>query len=255
MSAGLPATPVRLITIPYSHYCEKARWALDRAGVPYVEEGHLPIAAWIPAKRAGHRRTVPVLVAPDETIPDSTDILAYCDRVGRAPALFPDGVLGDEVRQLEDDFDRHVGPQARRVAYDVMLRDRAAMRRIFRHGIPRWEAAAGATLARPLGAIIRRGLRIDPANVRRSFDVLDATFAAVADRLRDGRRYLAGDRFTAADLTFAALSSPVIMPAAYERFLIPFGELPGAARTIVERYRDTPAGAFALRCYAEHRAA
>ena len=29
------------ITIPISHYCEKARWALDRAGVAYVEERHV----------------------------------------------------------------------------------------------------------------------------------------------------------------------------------------------------------------------
>ena len=28
----------RLVTIPISHFCEKARWALDRAGVDYVEQ-------------------------------------------------------------------------------------------------------------------------------------------------------------------------------------------------------------------------
>ena len=31
----------RLITIPISHYCEKGRWALDRAGVQYTEVPHL----------------------------------------------------------------------------------------------------------------------------------------------------------------------------------------------------------------------
>jgi len=29
---------LRLITIPISHYCEKARRALDRTGLPYREE-------------------------------------------------------------------------------------------------------------------------------------------------------------------------------------------------------------------------
>ena len=28
-----------LITIPISHYCEKARWALDRAALPYESTG------------------------------------------------------------------------------------------------------------------------------------------------------------------------------------------------------------------------
>ena len=31
----------RLVTIPISHYCEKARWALDRAGLDYREERHV----------------------------------------------------------------------------------------------------------------------------------------------------------------------------------------------------------------------
>ena len=35
-----------LITIPISHYCEKARWALDRARQPYVEVRHLPLFHW-----------------------------------------------------------------------------------------------------------------------------------------------------------------------------------------------------------------
>jgi glutathione S-transferase len=33
---------LRLITIPVSHYCEKARWALTKLKLPYVEEAHMP---------------------------------------------------------------------------------------------------------------------------------------------------------------------------------------------------------------------
>jgi glutathione S-transferase len=32
---------LRLVTIPISHHCEKARWALERAGIPYREERHV----------------------------------------------------------------------------------------------------------------------------------------------------------------------------------------------------------------------
>ncbi|HEX3343119.1 MAG TPA: glutathione S-transferase N-terminal domain-containing protein, partial [Polyangiaceae bacterium] len=31
-----------LLTIPFSHFCEKARWALDHTRVAYREEGHCP---------------------------------------------------------------------------------------------------------------------------------------------------------------------------------------------------------------------
>lgn len=39
----MSAKPLRLITLPISHYCEKVRWALDRQGIAYREEAHAPI--------------------------------------------------------------------------------------------------------------------------------------------------------------------------------------------------------------------
>jgi len=41
MSKG-KRVPHRLITLAFSHYNEKARWALDRYAVPYREEPHMP---------------------------------------------------------------------------------------------------------------------------------------------------------------------------------------------------------------------
>ena len=62
-----PMKRPRLITISFSHYCEKARWALDHARVPYVEESHLPGFHIRPTRKAGGR-TVPVLVTPEKTL-------------------------------------------------------------------------------------------------------------------------------------------------------------------------------------------
>ena len=76
----------------------------------------------------------------------------------------------------------------------------------------------------------------------------------VAEILRDGRPYLTGDRFTAADLTFAALATPVVFPEHYARYAMPFESMSPAIREIVERHRATPAGRFALRMYEAHRA-
>ena len=65
----------RLITIPFSHYCEQARWALDRAGVSFVEEPHLPGLHLRPMRKAGGT-TVPLLVLADRTLRDSAEIMA-----------------------------------------------------------------------------------------------------------------------------------------------------------------------------------
>src|SRR5215212_1631565 len=59
------ASVLRLVTIPISHYCEKARWALERVGIPYREERHVQGIHRFAARRAGGGITVPVLVTPD----------------------------------------------------------------------------------------------------------------------------------------------------------------------------------------------
>ena len=63
------AEALRLITIPISHYCEKVRWALERAGMAYREERHVQGVHRLAARRAGGGITLPVLVTPEGAIP------------------------------------------------------------------------------------------------------------------------------------------------------------------------------------------
>src|SRR4051812_21755130 len=74
-TVAMGQTPT-LITIPISHYCEKARWALERADVTYRERAHLQVLHWIPVNRAGGRKTAPVLVWGDRVFADSAEIVA-----------------------------------------------------------------------------------------------------------------------------------------------------------------------------------
>jgi glutathione S-transferase len=241
--------PARLITIAFSHFCEKARWALDRAGVDYVEDAHLPLFSYLPLKRAGARRTAPALVtASREVISDSTEILRWCDHHGDAEPLFPEDAT--EVETLEDDLDRRLGPASRRLAYYYLLPDHAGTREIMgRHG-PGWERRLGK-LARPLAAaFLRRGLRIDDAGAARSRAVIDGTFDALDARLADGRRYLCGDRFTAADLTFASLAAPLLLPRPYAEAYLPT-RIPPDVQALADVYRLRPAGRLGLRLYDE----
>src|SRR5205807_1393702 len=79
---GYLAPVLRLITIPISHYCEKARWALDRGGIAYREEPHIQGLHRYYARRAGGARTAPVLVTPEGAIGDSEHILESADAHG-----------------------------------------------------------------------------------------------------------------------------------------------------------------------------
>ena len=55
-----------LITIPISHYCEKARWALDRAGVAYRERAHLHDGSLVVRTLRGRSQVTALLPVLDE---------------------------------------------------------------------------------------------------------------------------------------------------------------------------------------------
>jgi len=243
----------RLITIPFSHFCEKARWALDRVGAAYTEEPHLPLFHAVPVRRAGGKRTVPVLVADGAVVTDSTEIVAWAD--ARSPgALLPaDPTDRAAALELEDDFDVHLGPATRRWAYFHVL-PRADLVDQLARSAPRWERLA-LTATRPLATrILRRSLKLDAAGAERSRQRVDEIFARVSALLADGRRFLVGNRFSVADLTFAALATPVLAPAELPVSLPALSAFPDEPRAHLEAWRASPAGQFALRLYATERA-
>jgi glutathione S-transferase len=244
--------PLRFITVSFSHFCEKARWALDRANLAYREESHVPFFSWPVTLGAGGGRTVPVLVAPGRVLADSTEILRWIDGASHAPPLFPPG--DQEVAAWEDDFDRHLGPAARRLIYFHVLGRPALGRKLLGSAGGRWQKRVAAPLYPLLSRMIQLGLRVTPESAARSARVVEDTFTRVAARLADGRRYLVGDRLTAADLSFAALATPVLAPAELAEYLPDPSDLPDEVLALLERHRASPAGSFGLRLYAEERA-
>jgi glutathione S-transferase len=109
--------PAILITIPLSHYCEKARWALDRVALPYTEQAHAPLLHRLATKR-NDGGTVPVLVHGSGRFIDSTDILVHADAVCGGDLLYPrDAAMRREVDALEERFDAELGPHTRRWTY------------------------------------------------------------------------------------------------------------------------------------------
>jgi glutathione S-transferase len=248
-------TPATLITMPHSHFAEKARWALDRLGLPYREQPHVPLLHLLATKRHGGRG-VPVLLHAGRRLTDSTDILVHADAHCGGDRLYPrDPALRGLVEALEERFDTLLGPHTRRWAYAQLLPERRLLRRMMSRGVPRLEALLLPALMPVVVPLIRSAFRITPDSAQRSLQQVQATFAEVAALLSDGRSFLAGDRFSAADLTFAALASPVLLPAACGASYPALDEVPAALRDEVQRLRDTVAGRFALRLYAQARTA
>jgi glutathione S-transferase len=248
-------TEPRLITLPISHYCEKARWALDRAGVRYREERHVQGIHAIYARAAGGGRTVPVLVTGERVLRESNDILAWADeQLAPESRLLPeDRAERAGVERLCRRFDEVLGPSGRRLIYVHMFSQRRLALEYNDTGVPAWEdrlARGGWPLVQRL---VTRVLGITPgcevADEATVFSELDH----VGRLLEDGRPYLCGERFTAADLTFAALSAPVTAPAEYGTPLPGPQLMAPATAALVCRAREHPAGRHALQMFARHR--
>jgi glutathione S-transferase len=246
---------LRLVTIPISHYCEKARWALDRAGMIYREERHIQGIHRVAARRAGGGSTVPVLVTSEGTVGESAQILAWVDeRIPAERRLYPPGAADRrEVQDLCRRLDDGLGPAARRLIYVHMLAVKELLLAFNNQGVPAWEDRTlrwGWPLMTRFVAhalSIEAGVEVgDEAVVWREFD-------HVAQLLQDGRPYLCGESFGAADLTFASLAAATIVPAVYGVRLPQPEVLPPRTAALVRSARDHPAGRYALELIARER--
>jgi glutathione S-transferase len=245
-----------LVTVPFSHFCEKARWALDHAGVDYVEDPHLPMLHWLATFRAGGGRTVPVLATSDGTLADSTDVVRWADRrTDPNRRLLPDGDRArTECDALEDELDEDFGPAVRQIGYGLALADRRLIFALATGRAPAWEYRTLRATFPLVKAFMLRAMAIDERSVAAARAKMVQWFDRIAARLRDGRPYLLGDRFSAADMTFAALAAPMVVPPEHP-IAFPIDRFPQEAHDLWREMRAHPAGAFVGRLYAEHRRA
>lgn len=246
---------VRLITMPFSHYSEKARWALDFLGMSYTEDAYMPmmhLTATIPVGG----RSVPVLVDGDAVVPDSTEILIYLDgKAGSGRRLLPqDTAERSAVLDLEEYCDRYVGTAARSWVYSEMLVTPWTLGRMLGNGRPTIQRALlplVMTISKP---VIARSYRVKPGHPEEWIGKLRTAFAEIGRRLGASTgRYLVGDTFTAADLTFASLAAPALLPPEHPAMKIDTSTVASRMRAELDELRQTPAGQHAMRMYREHR--
>lgn len=235
---------MRLISLPVSHFCEKARFALQVNGVAFVEEPHVPLAH----KVSTGGGSTPYLIKEDGTsIGESTEIMEFA--FGKE--------LTAEERALDGEFSK-LGYATRVVAYNHVL-ERPALAIDLLAPVDRvpWPERfaldwGGFYVLRQL---MRSGLNINDANAARSMDKIRAVCADVEARLADGRSYLAGEEFGMLDISFCALLAPLVAPPElelYGRMYEAVGEEEELKR-LVDEMRTTPAGQFVLRVYREKR--
>jgi glutathione S-transferase len=224
-----PSSPVRLIAIPVSHYCEKTRWALIRAHIPFVEERHMPPFHRFATRRIGRRsssdpmpeternmsllnqfviryvggQTVPVLITETVMLRSSDEILNYIDAISPDDLkLYPlaEPLLGridlDERKQVDElvnVFDTVLAPAVRLWAYSYIMTEARLLQSLWCEGVPWFERWLFPVVFPWMRATAFQMYRINDASIVAAHKSIEQIFEMVGNRLTDGRSYLVGD--------------------------------------------------------------
>jgi glutathione S-transferase len=237
--------------IPVSHFSEKVRWALDYKRIAHRRQvlgADYLIRAW----RATGRGTLPILFLDGRPIGDSTHIIGALEARHPAPPLYPrDAAERQRALALEDDLDERLGPALRAAVVTPLFRhDPDVALRVLTTGMPDAAYRRLRPLVRFFPAYYRLRHKIRDAKL----EVDRAAVTAALDRIeaeRRGRAHLVGDAFTVADLTAAALLSPLLQPPEIQYPLRV--EWPAYLRDYRAALLEHPAARWAADLYRLHR--
>jgi glutathione S-transferase len=243
----------KLITFGVSHFCEKARWALDWHGISYEEIGWPPGLHVMLARRCGAKdSTLPIVLDGETIIQGSGSIIDWTERTDKDPkrSLAPRGNMA-EAQEIEQRADEVIGVHVRRLVYSEALPSSA---HLVKPALFLRTSVSNRLIGNIMWPITRRlmmqlmDIRAGAATESRS--ALEAEFDWLDSKLADGRPYLVGDRFSRVDLTVASLLSALAQPkemAVYHDMKI------DSLTADLERWSKRPVMRWVISHYQTHR--
>ena len=256
-----------LVTIPYSHYCELGRWALDMSKTEYKEMKYMPgyhvsivgglrkrkenrsnssFAGQESSHHEGRRKySVPLVAMPDGSIlKDSWEILEKF--VGPVDPYWKDlldNKLGIAVRQLG--YFYFLNPKNKGLL-DNILKQTSLAERIY------WLF---------FGGFVKKSMYelmdITEESIEKSKKIIFEVFEEASGKLASNSNSITTESsLSPTDLAFCALGSIAVFPQNYSRNVISMGKLedfPEEYQNIINHCRGTPAGKFILEMYRSKR--
>lgn len=234
-----------LLTLPPSHFCERARWALDRHGIVYDEQRLAPGAHILRVRRLGASATsLPLLLFDDGSFCQGSDrILDWTGMPGGDP-------------EIERRLEQLTAPLIRRCLYAGLLADpRSGIRNVLLRATSMRQAIIGRATWPLLRRVMIAGMNARPdvlpdliAQVDHELDWLDLTLSERGD-------HLVGKDFGRADLTAASLLAPIALLQVEPVGSISAGiRWPQSLAPSLERWSGRPTVQWVRHVYADNRA-
>ena len=195
-----------LLQFSTSHYCRKARLALNYKGIPFQVENLTPGLHVFKLKPLTGLTTIPVLlpqeVGQPQVVADSTQIFHYLEQYQPLPPLkLLNPQQQHQAELLEDWLDESIGTATRFVYYH------------FRAGAGKMIDAS--LMSQTVISVVRAQYGINPASVKLARDRL--TLAMQVLETWKVSPYLVGEQISIADLAAAALLSPLALIPDYRQ--------------------------------------
>ncbi len=235
---------------PFSHFNEKARWALDHKQLPHRRVSYLPGPHMRAIKKLSGQTSTPVLVIEEEVTTGSAAIIDRLENL--KPGLYPENAeLRSAALDMQSMLDRELGPMIRRALFSEMVDEGAYFCRMFADGksLP---ARLAYRAAYPMAkGLIKKGNGVtDQASIDKAFAETERLMNLIGER-SSATGYLVGDSFTVADLTACALLSPAANPPDCD--VTRPEPMPTCVQDFLARWSAHPAIPWVREIYAKHR--
>ena len=238
-----------------SHYCEKARWALDRAGIDYRLRHLAPGLHRRFARKLGlPASSVPILKVGETLVQESSAIIDWAEahRQEGAPSFLPENDTANSATLVEQRLDDVLGVHVRRYYYsEALVEYPKTVKPVFANDL-----SGGEKLFLELAWGLIRKIMIDRMDLGslqgiESRQILEQEFDWLDSLLADDRRFLAGDRFSRVDITAASLLAPLVKPEKHPTYSKL--ELPPNVALDCENWNKRPCLQWASAMYQEYR--
>ncbi len=211
-----------------------------------------PIDRFIARQVGG--QSVPVLITETAILRSSDEILIYADAI--APdelKLYPlDPEQRQQVDELVDLFDSVLAPAVRLWAYSYIMSRADLIEPLWCQNVPWFERRLFPIVFPWMRSNVLQMYRITDESTIAAHQSIGQIFDRVGNLLADGRSYLVGERFSAADLAFGTLAAAVVLPSGYGVKLPELGQLPDRMANSIQQFQATLAGKFVFRLYQEY---
>jgi len=207
---------LKLYQFAISHYCEKIRWALDYKGLNYETVNLLPGQhVKTIRKLTGEASSVPVLDHDGHVVQGSAAILDYLDQTFPEHPLTPaDPDVREQALAWERRLDDEAGPAIRCYYYHHFLQRPKILVPMLAAGTPYYNRILLSLTFSRVDEVMRQWMKINEKTAGKSRQVMEGLLNELAG-IYSQQPFLAGDRLSRADLTAAALFSPLFQPPEY----------------------------------------